>query len=369
MATKNRNKILDSMYKDGHITLENKEKALDEKIELNYQAKNKNLNDKLLINFIIEETNNKINNEKIYKSLKIKSSINKDWQESAQELSELIKPKDIEVALLSIESDTGLIKTMITGKNASFNEFNRVNSSIRPLGSTFKIIPYTAALIEGIKLADRFEDVPTCWKEYCPKNFSEIYRGRISLFESFKSSSNIVPIKITKEIGIKKIIDLANKFGLGFNQEFKEFPSLAIGSFGDNLLNITNAYATINNNGRLYETSTLEMVESPNGQIIWENKYNSKKILDLKVNKNLKKLLKNAVSEGTGVAASINNKNIYGKTGTSDGNRDLWFIGSVDNLTTGIWIGFDENKESELSSGNAAYLWKEFISKIYNFKN
>ena len=58
-------------------------------------------------------------------------------------------------------------------------------------------------------------------------------------------------------------------------------------------------------------------------------------------------------------------KKIYGKTGTSDGNKDLWFIGSIDNLTTGIWIGYDDNKESELSSGNAAYLWKKFISEIY----
>ena len=57
---------------------------------------------------------------------------------------------------------------------------------------------------------------------------------------------------------------------------------------------------------------------------------------------------------------------IFGKTGTSDGNKDLWFIGSINNLTTGVWIGFDDNKESELSSGNSAYLWRKFNAKIYN---
>jgi len=79
----------------------------------------------------------------------------------------------------------------------------------------------------------------------------------------------------------------------------------------------------------------------------------------------IKKLLEKSVKEGTSKAASIKGKKIYGKTGTSDGNKDLWFIGSIDNLTTGIWIGYDDNKESELSSGNAAYLWKKFISEIY----
>ncbi len=158
---------------------------------------------------------------------------------------------------------------------------------------------------------------------------------------------------------------MANSFGLGYKHEFEEFPSLAIGSYGDNLLNITNAYSAINNNGNIQSPNILEKIESLNYQTIWENKFISKKILDFKVNKKINKLLEKSVKEGTSKAASIKGKKIYGKTGTSDGNKDLWFIGSLDNLTTGIWIGYDNNKESELSSGNAAYLWKRFISEIY----
>ena len=366
LAIKNRNQILESMYLDGYISINDRNKAINEKITLNYQTNNNILNDKLLINFIIEETNNKIKEINKYKFLRIKSSINKNWQESGQKISASIKPNDLELALLSIESNTGLIRTMITSKDPSLNEFNRVNSSIRPLGSTFKIITYAAGLIDGIKLSDKFVDLPNCWEDYCPKNFSEEYRGKISLIESFKSSSNIVPIKISKKIGIKKVINLANAFGLGYKQKFEEVPSLAIGSYGDNLLNITNAYSVINSNGELYVPSTLEKVETFNGKSIWENKFIAKKILDLKVNNNLKKLLEKSVTDGTGIAASIKGEKIYGKTGTSDGNRDLWFIGSIKNLTTGVWLGFDENKKSELSSGNAAYLWKKFITKIFN---
>jgi len=365
LAIKNRNKVLESMYIDGFISLEDKNRAIKEKINLNYQTADNFLDDKLLINFILQETDKKIGSKNDYKFLRIKSSINKDWQEKAQKISRYAGPKELEFALLSIESNTGLIRTMITSKNPSINEYNRVISSVRPLGSTFKIIPYAAALIEGIKLRDKFEDLPRCWASYCPKNFSEDYRGSISLIESFKSSSNIVPISITKKIGLKNIINLANSFGLGFKQEFKEFPSLAIGSYGDNLLNITNVYSAINNSGKIQSPSILEKIESFNNQSIWKTKFISKKILDLKVNKKINKLLEKSVKEGTSKAASIKGKKIYGKTGTSDGNKDLWFIGSIDNLTTGIWIGYDDNKESKLSSGNAAYLWKKFISEIY----
>ena len=365
LAIKNRNKVLESMYVDGYISLANKNKAIKEKIKLNYQTADNFLDDKLLINFILQETDKKIGSKNDYKFLRIKSSINKDWQEKGQKISRYAGPKELEFGLLSIESNTGLIRTMITSKNPSINEYNRVISSVRPLGSTFKIIPYAAALIEGIKLSDKFEDLPRCWESYCPKNFSEDYRGSISLIESFKSSSNIVPISITKKIGLKNIINLANSFGLGYEQEFEEFPSLAIGAYGDNLLNITNAYSAINNNGKIQSPEIIEKIESFKKQPIWENKSISKKILDLKINKKINKLLEKSVKEGTSKAASIKGKKIYGKTGTSDGNKDLWFIGSIDNLTTGIWIGYDDNKESELSSGNAAYLWKKFISEIY----
>ncbi|WP_288260720.1 transglycosylase domain-containing protein [uncultured Prochlorococcus sp.] len=365
LAIKNRNKVLESMYVDGYISLANKNKAIKEKIKLNYQTTNNFLDDKLLINFILQETDKKIGSKNDYKFLRIKSSINKDWQEKGQKISRYAGPKELEFGLLSIESKTGLIRTMITSKNPSINEYNRVISSVRPLGSTFKIIPYAAALIEGIKLSDKFEDLPKCWESYCPKNFSEDYRGSISLIESFKSSSNIVPISITKKIGLKNIINLANSFGLGYEQEFEEFPSLAIGAYGDNLLNITNAYSAINNNGKIQSPEIIEKIESFKKQPIWENKSISKKILDLKINKKINKLLEKSVKEGTSKAAFIKGKKIYGKTGTSDGNKDLWFIGSIDKLTTGIWIGYDDNKESELSSGNAAYLWKKFISEIY----
>jgi len=121
LAIENRNKVLESMYLDGYISLANKNEAINEKITLNNNRADNFLNDRLLINFILDETDKKIGNQTDHKFLSIKSSINKDWQETAQKISRNIWPKEIEFALLSIESNTGLIRAMVTSKNPSVN--------------------------------------------------------------------------------------------------------------------------------------------------------------------------------------------------------------------------------------------------------
>ncbi len=364
LAINQRDKILRSMFLDGYINKESYEKSLKE--EINLLNKNTNL-DKVLIDFILHESRDKVNINRDYDindHLKIKSSIFKEWQDKAQKLSKKYLPEELEVSLISINSDTGLIRSMVSSRDPKYNQFNRTTSAIRSLGSTFKIVPYCLALLEGKKLDDKYNDTATCWDNYCPQNYSNIYHGEVSLVDAFKKSSNIVPIKIANEFGIEKIINLANLFGLGYKQKFKNYLSLAIGSYGDSLLNITNAYSTINNKGEFIKPSILENIKLKSGKLIWENKFKSKKIINEEIANNLNFLLEKSVSDGNGIAASIRGKKVFGKTGTSDLNRDLWFIGSIKNLTTGIWIGFDDNRSTDLSSGTSANLWKIYINEI-----
>jgi len=364
LAIQRRDKILRLMYSEGYIDKTNYERALKEKIKV---INKKNNEDKLLINFILAESLNKINKEKNYQVddyLIINSSIEKDWQDKAQKLSQELLPKGIEVGLISIESDTGLIKTMISGRYPEYNEFNRATSAIRPLSSTFKIIPYCLAFLEGKSLLDTYDDSPTCWEDYCPKNFSNFYQGKSTLIESFKNSSNIVPLKIAYQFGLEKIVNLANLFGIKYNKNLSRYLPIAIGAYGDSLLNITNAYSIINNKGQLIKPSVIKTIKSKENNIIWENKFKAKKIIDKEIANKLNNLLEKSVQGGTGIAASINGKKIFGKTGTSDLNKDLWFIGSIKNLTTGIWIGFDDNRPTNFSSGTSANFWRTYIESI-----
>ena len=364
LAIQKRDKILRLMFLEGYIDKSNYERALKEKIKV---INKKNYEDKLLINFILNETANKISSEKIYDidyHLIINSSIEKEWQNKGQRLSQKLLPEGIEVGLLSIESDTGLIKTIISGRYPKYNQFNRVTSAIRPLSSTFKIIPYCLALLEGASLFDIYDDSPTCWDDYCPKNFSNFYQGETTLIESFKKSSNIVPIRISNQFGLKKIVNLANQFGIKYNKNLSSYLPIAIGAYGDSLLNITNAYSIINNKGQLIKPSVIKKIKSKKGIIIWENKFQTKKIIDKEIANKLNYLLEKSVEGGTGLAASINGRKISGKTGTSDLNKDLWFIGSIRNLTTGVWIGFDDNRETNFSSGTSANFWRTYIKSI-----
>ncbi len=364
LAIQRRDKVLRLMYLEGYIDEENYERALIEKIKVINKKDNEDIP---LIKFILAESVNKINAEINYQiddHLIIFSSIEKEWQNKAQKLSQVLLPEGIEAGLISIESDTGLIKTMVSGRFPEFNQFNRAISAKRPLSSTFKIIPYCLAFLEGKSVLDTYDDSPKCWEDYCPKNFSDIYKGESTLIEAFKTSSNIVPIQISSEFGLEKVVNLANLFGINYEKNQSFYLPIAIGAYGDSLLNITNAYSIINNNGQSIEPSVIEKIESKSGRIIWENKFQTKKIIDIDIATKLNFLLEKSVLEGTGIAAYINGKKIFGKTGTSDLNRDLWFIGSIENLTTGIWIGFDDNRATNFSSGISANFWRTYIKSI-----
>jgi len=364
LAIQKRDEVLRLMYFEDYIDKRNYERALKEKIKVINENNNE---DKLLISFILSESANKINskiNYQIDDHLIINSSIEKSWQDKAQKLSKELLPEGIELGLISIESDTGLIRTMISGRYPKYNQFNRAIFAIRPLSSTFKIIPYCLAFLEGKSLLDTYDDSPTCWEDYCPKNFSNLYTGKSTLIESFKNSSNIVPIKISYQFGLTKVINLANLFGIKYKKDLSSYLPIAIGAYGDNLLNITNAYSIINNKGQSIKPSIIKKIKSKNGEVIWKNKFQTKKIIDQGIANKLNYLLEKSVDDGTGIAASINGRRIFGKTGTSDQNKDIWFIGSIKNLTTGIWMGFDDNRATDFSSGTSANFWRTYIKSI-----
>ncbi len=118
--------------------------------------------------------------------------------------------------------------------------------------------------------------------------------------------------------------------------------------------------------------SAFEEIKGPENQVIWSKESNnltSKRVLSTEVADTMNSMLKEVVSKGTAKAASIQGREVAGKTGTSEANRDLWFIGSVPELTTGVWLGYDNNQSSNSSSGEAAFIWKQYMQKIEgNFK-
>ncbi len=299
--------------------------------------------------------------------LTIRTSLNLKWQKEGQKAIREHSPENMEGAIVSIEPNTGLVRVLIGGKDFKTNQFNRATQALRSPGSTFKLFPYLAAIESGIKADEIFIDKPMCWKGYCPKNFGDKYMGEVSLADAFKNSLNTVAVQLIDKVGFQKIISGANRLGIGNYRYLENYYPLAIGAFEQTLLDMTGAYAGINNRGMYLQPTPFEQIKGPGDEILWDhiaNKGKGQRAFEPKVADTMNWMLQRAVSTGTGIAAALKDRPVAGKTGTSEGGRDLWFIGSIPQLTTGIWFGYDNNKKTKSGSGEAAWTWKQFMNQI-----
>lgn len=150
---------------------------------------------------------------------------------------------------------------------------------------------------------------------------------------------------------------------MGIKSELKPNYSLALGSNEVNLLELTNAYGTFANQGNYIEAHGIRRILNREGDVIWAAKYKPKQVLDADSSAIMTWMLRNVVTSGTGAAAQLDDRQVAGKTGTTDESRDLWFIGYIPQLVTGVWLGNDDNTPTYGNSGSAAYAWHEFMEK------
>ena len=299
--------------------------------------------------------------------LKIRTSLNLNWQKKAQAVVREFAPFDTEGSIVSMEPGTGLVRVMVGGKDFSSSQFNRATQALRSPGSTFKLFPYAAAINAGVKPESKFVDAPRCWAGYCPKNFGNKYFGTISLADALKNSLNTVAVQLQDKVGFDAIISTANKLGIGNQRPLGKYYPMAIGAYEQTILDMTAAYAAVANRGIYVKPSAFEEIRGPDGNVLWSRRVDGDKgrrALDSDVADAMNWMFQRVVSGGTGAAARLDDRPVAGKTGTSEGARDLWFIGSIPQLTTAVWFGYDNNKETNSNSGEAAWAWKQFMEDV-----
>lgn len=369
LAIKRREIVLIKMAEEKFISMEELSTALKEPLSLMpAEPKYQTSIAPFFTNWVAQKLPEFVSDEDLeIGGITIRTSLKLDWQRKATSIIQEYTRKEMEGAAVSIEPISGLVRVLVGGKNFQNNQFNRATQATRSPGSTFKIFPYLAALKKGIKPSDIFIDKKKCWGTYCPRNFGNKYMGKVSLSEAFSNSLNTIAVEILDKVGFKEVISLANKLGVGEEKELGTYYPLAIGAYEETLINMTSAYATIANRGYYIRPSPIEEIVGPSNNIIWTHKLNDSKgeqAIEIKIADTMNSMLQKVVSEGTGQAGKLNNRNVAGKTGTSEGGRDLWFIGSIPQLTTGIWFGYDDNRQTKLSSGEAANAWKQFMLRI-----
>lgn len=334
-------------------------------------------------------------------------SLRKKLSRESYLLLELDQEPEAQGALVSMDPFSGEIKSLVGGWSFSESQFNRALQSLRQPGSSFKPILFAAGLENGYNPASIIIDSPEAlggadeslnWK---PSNYDGKFKGPITYRNSLEQSRNVPTIKIAEDIGVDTIIEFCKR--IGFNAELDKDLSLALGSFGINLLDLVRTYAIFPNGGRKIEpksilgvydrhgleinfkeneVDTLELVEDEEISDSREPKEDKKeedvpslsftenldgdRVYDRRLAYIMTNLLNGVVLHGTGRRALKVSSNLGGKTGTTNNYVDAWFIGFSPKIVTGVWTGFDENETlgwGETGSKSALPIWSAFMEK------
>jgi penicillin-binding protein 1A len=253
----------------------------------------------------------------------------------------------------------GRVVAMVGGRNYRDSPFNRVTQARRQPGSAFKLFVYLAALRAGWTPDSLIDDSPVTVDGWTPLNSDRIYRGRITLREAFARSSNAATVRLSQEVGRSNVIRAARD--LGITTPLPDKPSLALGTAGVSLLELTSAYAAIASGHYPVTARGLPEAQPPEGLAAF---FRSEGALDRQRDwAPMLDLLYAAANSGTGHRAALAIPT-FGKTGTTQENRDALFIGFAGDLVVGVWVGRDDNMSLGKISGGTipAEIWRGFMT-------
>ena len=278
----------------------------------------------------------------------------------------------VDAALVALEPATGAVRALVGGFDFGRSEFDRAIQAQRQTGSAFKPFVFATALSRGRTLADTLLDEPTVFLDprqptpYLPKNYGQKYYGTVTLRRALEKSANVATVKLLNQIGANAVIETARRLGIA--SELRPYPSLALGSFETNLLELTGAYGTFANQGVRVEPHLVQEVEDRGGAVIFRTEPDVRDALSPQIAYLMNRLLEGVITDGTGRAAAGLGRPLAGKTGTTDGNTDAWFIGYSPDIAVGVWVGFDTKKSlgtRETGALAALPIWRAFMERAF----
>jgi penicillin-binding protein 1A len=280
-------------------------------------------------------------------------------------------------ALVAQEVATGRVLAMQGGWDVRGSSFNRATQALRQPGSTFKPIVYSAALDNGMTPASIIVDGPFCVSQgpalpqKCFRNFAGGSAGPQTMRWGLEQSRNLMTVRAANQIGMQQVTRLARRLGVG---EYENYLSIALGAGDTTALKMTNAFAILANNGKEVKPSLIDYIQDRNGKVIFRNDtrcgamegacnaadwdgrpmprppLRTKQVMDAMTAYQMVHILEGVVERGTATRLRALNRPLFGKTGTTSGPRDVWFIGGSPEVVAGIYVGYDRPR----SLGGAA---------------
>ncbi|HUN86849.1 MAG TPA: PBP1A family penicillin-binding protein [Terracidiphilus sp.] len=310
-----------------------------------------------------------------------------DWQWTGQrEADALVKPGDIiyihldqgtldggnratleqdsgaQGALMAMDNTTGDVLAMVGGRDFALSQFNRATQAERQVGSSFKPYVYATAMEDGAKPSDIVVDSPVNFGGYAPHDYENDFKGAMTLTNAFAESRNVPAVKLAARVGIRKVIEMARRFGV--TSDIPPYLPVALGAAGITLQEQVDSYSVFPNDGIRVTPRLIRRVENYDGITLWQDRPAVNEVISQQTAREMMVLLRAVTAHGTAAAVAQLNHPLGGKTGTTSDFTDAWFLGFSPSITCGVWVGYD-NEESlgnkETGARAALPIWINFM--------
>jgi penicillin-binding protein 1A len=272
---------------------------------------------------------------------------------------------DLQGAVVSVDG-TGAVRALVGGRDYQQSQFNRATDAFRQPGSAFKPFVYLAALEQGLTPATMRNDVPVQFGDWSPENYSREYRGPVTLADALALSLNTIAAQLAYEVGPQRVINTAQR--LGVQSEMERNASIALGTSEVSPLELTAAYAPFANGGYAVAPHVVLRVRDEAGNVLYTRDASGfGRVIDPSHGRAMNAMLSRTLIIGTGRRAALEGWTGAGKTGTTQGLRDAWFVGYTANLTTGVWLGHDDNSPMDGVTGGGlpAEVWQAYMTDAH----
>lgn len=378
-AKKRKNVVLDQMVKYGYVSAAEAEDAKNQDLGLSKSHQSKEADEYAsFIDYVSQQVAKKYGDDALYKEgLKIYTTMDVDKQHAAvramrnlpnnyTDENGLTQPQS---AIVSIDPKTGHILAMVGGRGQ--DSFNRASMAVRQPGSAFKPFVYLTALQHDMTPDTTMNDQPVTYGNWSPKNAGGSYSGTMTLSDALAHSVNTIAVQLADQVGTKNIIPNAKKMGITTLDAKDDNLAMALGGLtkGVTPLEMASAYGTFANKGVHVKPTAIVKILDRNGNVLedastLEKEETKTRVMSEREAYEMTTMLEGVIDHGTGTAAAIG-RPAAGKTGTTDDNKDAWFVGYTPDIVTAVWIGDDTGSHSlgEIYGGTIpAEIWKDYMS-------
>lgn len=378
-AKKRKNVVLDQMVKYGYVSAAEAEDAKNQDLGLSKSHQSKEADEYAsFIDYVSQQVAKKYGDDALYKEgLKIYTTMDVDKQHAAvramrnlpnnyTDENGLTQPQ---AAIVSIDPKTGHILAMVGGRGQ--DSFNRASMAVRQPGSAFKPFVYLTALQHDMTPDTTMDDQPVTYGSWSPKNAGGSYSGTMAISDALAHSVNTIAVQLADKVGTKNIIANAKKMGITTLDAKDDNLAMALGGLtkGVTPLEMASAYGTFANKGVHVKPTAIVKILDRNGNVLedastLEKEETKTRVMSEREAYEMTTMLEGVIDHGTGTAAAIG-RPAAGKTGTTDDNKDAWFVGYTPDIVTAVWIGDDTGSHSlgEIYGGTIpAEIWKDYMS-------